>query len=128
MNIHRNFSRAVAIAMVLGATACSSSETQNTVDGANDKLNQLGARAVAESFRTALKTKDLKNGQHQYDLVVINETVAALPGAPDVSGVVDGNGDLADDDGKVQFNSNGEAACVTISKTSDDTTVAGGKC
>lgn len=128
MNIHRNFSKAIAIALVLGAAACSSSETRDTVDGAKDKLNQLGARAVAESFRTALKAKDLKDGQHQYDIVVINETIAALPGDPDVSRVVDSDGDLTDDDGKVQFNANGEAACVTISKTSDDTQVAGGNC
>jgi hypothetical protein len=119
---------ATLLMAAVGITACSREDRDRAVDEVDRAANQVGARAVAESFRVALEIRDLDDGERQYDVAVITAVVTGLPGDPDAVGVVDRDGDGADDDGKVQFRSNDESACVTISKTGEDTKVSDGSC
>jgi hypothetical protein len=127
---------AVSLACLLCVVACSDdgkSAADQVKDAAQDAANNVketandaAARAVAESYRAALKAKG--GGQPLRTITLLNDVKGTLPGSPDISGITDGNGDGQDDDGKVQVKVNDSQACVTVPATGDLVDVNGGSC
>jgi hypothetical protein len=102
-------------------------DDDGVVDEAEQVLESAGALTVAESFRTALVAEDVGADVDRRNVTVLTETVDDLPGEPDVAGIADADGDGRDDDGKVEFLVDAEAACVTVA-ADGDVDVADGSC
>jgi len=126
---------AVLFASLLLVGACSESTQDKAKDAAEsakedaeDATGEAAARAAAEAYRGALKSDDAgdENGLRSID--VLEENAKDLPGDPEVSGIEDGDGDGADDDGKVQFDVSDKSACVTVPASGEDVTVDDGDC
>ncbi|MCU1344686.1 MAG: hypothetical protein JWL70_952 [Acidimicrobiia bacterium] len=135
----RLLTRASALGLVclLGVAACSDDSGKSTASKVQDQAKQVAgdvkdsandaaARAVAESYRAALKAKG--GGQSLRTITLLNDVKGTLPGSPDISGITDGDGDGKDDDGKVQVKVNNGQACVTVPATGDLVDVTGGSC
>jgi hypothetical protein len=125
----------VAAAAMFSFGACSDETKSKVKDAAKsareDAANAAGTAAAyteAQALRAALKAKDLKQGQTERDVSVLNQVVRDLPGDPKVTGIKDGNGDGKDDDGKVEVHVGDQAACLTISADGKDTNVDKGAC
>lgn len=98
-------------------------------DEAEERAEQLGARASAETFRASLKTQDTDDetgGVHNVE--ALQEAADDLPGNVDVLGIGDSNGDGIDDDGFVELGVDDEFACVTLPESGDEIDVNGGRC
>ncbi len=123
---------AASLLLLCGLAACSDdagSAQDKARDVANDvkeTANDAAARAVAESFRAALKAKG--GGQSLRNITLPNDVDGSLPGDPDISGISDSDGDGQDDDGKVWVKVNDSNACVTVPATGDLVDVEGGSC
>ena len=128
---------AVSAVCLLAVTACSDdsgksaadqvkSAAQDAASNVKETANEAAARAVAESYRAALKAKG--GGQPLRTVTLLNDVKNTLPGNPDISGITDSDGDGQDDDGKVQVKVNDGNACVTIPATGDLVDVNGGSC
>jgi hypothetical protein len=124
---------AVALTCLVGVAACGDDSGKSATDqiksaasDVKESANQAAARALAESYRAALKAKG--PGQPLRTITLLNDVKGTLPGNPDISGIADGNGDGQDDDGKVEATVNDGHACVTIPATGDLVDVNGGAC
>lgn len=89
---------------------------------------QVGARAVAEAIRAALIVEDLETGEPLRDIDVLHRAVDAIPGAPQVSGIEDADGDGRDDDGRLEVAANDELACVSVPAGGGDIDVRSDAC
>lgn len=112
---------AVLVLGALGATGCSGSSpeaTQKKVQDAKNKVqnpaqvarDNAAVREAAEGFATRLRTAD----QDARSMDAMRAAVAEVPTSVEVSGILDGNGDGRDDDGKVQFQAGDAYACVAV--------------
>jgi hypothetical protein len=124
----------VAVAC-LSFGACSDDTKDKVKDAAKsvreDAENAAGTAAaygVAQSFRAAIKAKDLPDGTTARDVSVLNDVARDLPGDPDIRGITDSDGDGKDDDGRVEVHVGGQAACVTINADGSDTKVEKDAC
>jgi hypothetical protein len=146
-----------ALALLLGASACSDdtndkvsdaadsvgSDVSDGADSAGDDLGDaagdvredvedgagvVGARAQAEALRASLKGNDTANAEGVRSVAAIEQAAADLPGDVEVSGVEDTDGDGLDDDGRVQVDQGDQSACVILPPEGEDTTVESGAC
>jgi hypothetical protein len=125
----------VAMLLTLGACGDSTSvsdkarsaadEARSAADDVRTKADEALARGQAEALRE--RVKDLANGDtgKWRDIALLRQAAKDLPGSPDVTGVVDDNGDGKDDDGHVEIVVNDSRACVAIDGQID---VHGGAC
>jgi hypothetical protein len=114
----------LAGAVAFFAAACD----EDTRDDVERRVEQAGARVTAEAFRGVLESKDLGDDENLRTVRVLRDSADDLPGSPTVDGIVDGDGDGEDDDGRVEFDVDGEKACVQIEADGDDVEVEGGAC
>jgi hypothetical protein len=95
-------------------------------DNAKEVAESAGARVVAEALRVVIwADKGPDTDRRKVD--VLNESVADLPGRPEVTGISDDDGDGLDDDGKVEVHVKSEVACLSISEAGR-VDVTGGAC
>lgn len=87
---------------------------QEAADAVEQGGQRAGARAVAEAIRAALVVQNLEADQNVRDVAVLREAVGDVPGAPQVSGIDDADGDGRDDDGKIEIAVDAERACLTL--------------
>lgn len=137
---------AFALALLLGASACSDDTNDKVSDAADsvgsdvsdaagdiredaeDGAGAVGARTQAEALRASLKGNDTANAEGVRSVAAINEAAADLPGDVEVTGVDDADGDGLDDDGRVQVDQGDQSACVILPAEGEDTTVENGAC
>src|SRR3954453_20214476 len=92
---------ALSVACLLAGSACSDDSGKSAVDQAKDAAksaasnvkdtaNDAAARAVAESYRAALKAKG--GGKPLRTITLLNDAKGTLPGNPDISGITDSDG------------------------------------
>jgi hypothetical protein len=121
----------LVVAALVGGMMLACSDSNNDGDADIDEVGEAtesaGARSVAEALRLVLVEDDLDADQHVRDIDVLQESVADLPGYPDVQGIADEDGDGKDDDGKVEVLVNDEVACMSIAMDGD-VDVTGGEC
>ena len=116
--------------VVILAAGCGGNENDaddSLADDAEETAESAGARVVAEALRALMITDDLDDDQTRRDVDVIEETIADLPGDPDVIGIEDEDGDGQDDDGNIEVRVDQEIACMSIG-TNGDVDVSGGEC
>lgn len=120
--------------LVVGAAACSDDDSSGSNgtrgddpdDNAGEVAESAAARVVAEALRVVL-VEDDGPATDRRKVSVLQESVDDLPGRPDVSGIVDDDGDGLDDDGAVEVHVNSEVACLTVAEDGD-VDVTGGAC
>jgi hypothetical protein len=121
---------AAGLATVLAAglvTGCGDDSTDDPDQSLGEAAESAGARGVAEALRLVLVEDDLGPNQTERDVDVLQESVDDLPGDPEVTGIVDDDGDGVDDDGKVEVHVNSEVACMSVA-IDGDVDVTGGAC
>jgi hypothetical protein len=126
---------ASALVLVL-VTACSDDTREKIGEAAGgvredveSATDDARARAAAEAFRAAVKADDLDDAQGgAREVAMLQANAEDLPGDPAAEGIVDADGDGADDDGLVEFVIGDGTACVTLPETGDDIDVTGGTC
>lgn len=116
-----------ATGLALGLAACDDDSRDEIADDARDLGEQVedaageaSARAVAESLRGAIVADDLDGGASRRDVDVLEESVADLPGEPEVTGIEDGDGDGRDDDGLIEVRVGDQRACLQIAEPGAD--------
>lgn len=137
---------AFALALLLGASACSDDTNDKVSDAADsvgsdvsdaagdiredaeDGAGAVGARTQAEALRASLKGNDTADAEGVRSVAAINEAATDLPGDVEVTGVDDADGDGLDDDGRVQVDQGDQSACVILPAEGEDTTVENGAC
>lgn len=114
-------------ALSLGLAACDDDTRDELADDARDVGEQVedatgeaSARAVAETLRGAIVADDLDGGASRRDVRVLEESIADLPGDPEVTGIDDGDGDGRDDDGVVEVRVGDQRACLQIAEPGAD--------
>jgi hypothetical protein len=119
-----------AVLLVAGGAACGDDDGGGRGDDPDDDLGEqaesAAARVVAEALRVVLVADDGPDTDRR-TVAVLEESVADLPGEPDVSGISDEDGDGLDDDGAVEVSVNDEVACLTVTEEGD-VDVTGGAC
>ena len=123
MTGRRIFALVAASALALGLAACDDDTRDEIADDARDVREEVedvagetSARAVAETLRGAILAEDLDGGASRRDIDVLEESVADLPGEPEVTGIEDGDGDGRDDDGIVEVQVGDQRACLQIAE------------
>ncbi|MCU1454547.1 MAG: hypothetical protein JWN46_2693 [Acidimicrobiales bacterium] len=124
----------VACTLLL-APACSKATRDKAKDtlksaqqDAQVALDKAAPRVEAEALRAALKVDPTARSQGVRSVKALRDAATKVPGHPQITGIVDANGDGKDDDGKVQVNAKGYAACLILPATGTDTTVKSGPC
>lgn len=125
-----------ALASLLLATGCRDdddgggpNDTNGDAEAAiEEPLEELGARAAAETVRANLRTRDLDEGDNLRDISVLEAAVEDLPGSPEASGLEDTSGDGQDDDGLVEIRVGNESACLSVGEDNETVDVTGGAC
>jgi hypothetical protein len=98
-------------------------------DEAEETAKQTGARASAEAFRVSVKAQDTDDGTGGVrNIEALRGAADDLPGAAEVVGIDDGDGNGIDDDGAVEVRVDDEYACVTLPESGDAVDVTGGRC
>jgi hypothetical protein len=118
----------VLLFFVAGLTACGDDDSagDDADNGPAEVAESAAARVVAEALRVVL-VEDDGPATDRRKVDVLQESVDDLPGTPDVSGIVDDDGDGLDDDGNVDVHVNGETACLSVADDGD-VDVTGGAC
>ena len=118
----------VLVVFLGGLAACGDDDTagDDPDNGPGEVAESAAARVVAEALRVVL-VEDDGPATDRRKVSVLQETVDDLPGTPDVSGIVDDDGDGLDDDGNVDVHVNGETACLSVADDGD-VDVTGGAC
>jgi hypothetical protein len=118
----------VLVFFLVGVTACGDDDTagDDADNGPAEVAESAAARVVAEALRVVV-VEDDGPATDRRKVDVLQESVDDLPGTPDVSGIVDDDGDGLDDDGNVDVHVNGETACLSVADDGD-VSVTGGSC
>jgi hypothetical protein len=128
LRLRRAGATLVAAGLAAGLfVGCGDDDTDDPDQSLGEVAESAGARGVAEALRLALIEDDLGPDQTERDVDVLQESVDDLPGDPDVTGIVDDDGDGRDDDGKVEVHVNSEVACMSVA-IDGDVDVTGGAC
>jgi hypothetical protein len=98
----------------------------DAADDVDEKVDEGLARAQAELLRERIKDAADGDASLWPTITIIESAVGDLPSDPEVSGVVDNDGDGRDDDGKIGLTIDESHACVAIS--ADDIDVSGDAC
>ena len=87
---------------------------------------------MAEAIRLDLKRGGTAEKLGLRSVVALRKSADAVvskaPDNPQVSGIVDSNGDGKDDDGKLQVTVNGRSACLQVPALGTNTEVHNGVC
>jgi len=118
--------------LVAGCASETTDKTGDAVESARDDVStgadEAQARSIVEALRASIKGNATADEKGVRSVAALQEAADDLPGDPAISGIDDADGDGLDDDGKVQANVGGSAACLTLPATGEDTTVKGGAC
>lgn len=123
MTGRRSFALLAVAGLTLGLAACDDDTRDEIADDARDlretvedAAGETSARAIAETLRGLILADDLDGGASRRDVDVLEESVAELPGDPEVTGIEDTDGDGRDDDGVVEVRVGDQRACLVIAE------------
>jgi hypothetical protein len=85
-------------------------------EDAEDLAGEAGARAAAEAMRGILLAHDA--GERR-EVAVLQDAAGDIPGDPEVTGIVDADGDGRDDDGAVTVAVGDQVSCLSVSDSGD---------
>ncbi|HEX2576753.1 MAG TPA: hypothetical protein VHK88_10425 [Aquihabitans sp.] len=124
-----------ALLAIAPLSACSDDTEEDVRDTAEsvqedveEGVDQAAARSTAEALRASLKGNDTADQEGMRSVAAIEEAAEDLPGDPTVNGIEDTDGDGLDDDGRVEIESGGDQACLTIPEEGEDAEVENGAC